>query len=834
MRIVIDLQGGQTESRFRGIGRYSLALTKAIVRNAGEHEIWLVLNAAFPESIDDLRQAFDGLLPQERIRVFELPGEVAERFEDNLWRARAMEPIREQFIAQLRPDVVLLTSLFEGYIDDAVTSVGAWRGGAKTAVILYDLIPLLNPAAYLAVPGQLSYYQRKVDSLQRAGMLLAISEHSRQEAVEALNLPADNVVNISAAVEDSFQPDDSADPAIAALLQRIGISRSMVLYVPGGFDSRKNVEGLIEAYQGLPAEIRQTHQLVVASKLNDTLRQRLAAVAAKVGLANDELVLPGYLSDEELIWLYRAAALFVFPSRHEGFGLPALEAMACGAPVIGADSTSIPEVIGWKEALFDAASTSGMRDKMAQALQDAGFRAELLERGRQQAASFSWDRSAKLALQAMADLALRPADEEGQSVEAALPAAVVQWAGFEGATEQDLMRLAQCMAVNLARHSPPQLLLDVTELAKNDAKSGIQRVVRSLLRELLDNPPPGYQVKAVFFDGRQFRYANRFVAKLVNGQSDEDAVVDFCPDDVYLSLDLNVHQAPVALPQFLQLRRRGVKLYFIVYDILLLQRPDWWPAGISQAFEQWLGCLAQAATGLVCISDAVAIEVKDWLELHDAYSAKHRPWLASFHLGADIENSLPTQGLPENAADVLSRLQQKPSFLMVGTIEPRKGHAQALAAFERLWRQGVDVNLAVVGKQGWLMDQWAEKLRKHPELGQRLFWFEGVSDEYLQKIYAACSCLIAASEGEGFGLPLIEAAQHGMPIVARDIPVFREVAGEHAFYFDGLNAENLSDAVEAWLGLFAGQEAPSSADMSWLTWRQSAQQLLNALQLQSA
>ena len=76
-----------------------------------------------------------------------------------------------------------------------------------------------------------------------------------------------------------------------------------------------------------------------------------------------------------------------------------------------------------------------------------------------------------------------------------------------------------------------------------------------------------------------------------------------------------------------------------------------------------------------------------------------------------------------------------------------------------------------------------EKLRHHPELGKRLFWLEGISDEYLEKVYATCVCLIAASEDEGFGLPLIEAARHRIPILARDIPVFREVAGDHASYF---------------------------------------------------
>ena len=155
--------------------------------------------------------------------------------------------------------------------------------------------------------------------------------------------------------------------------------------------------------------------------------------------------------------------------------------------------------------------------------------------------------------------------------------------------------------------------------------------------------------------------------------------------------------------------------------------------------------------------------------------------------------------MPDDAESTLNLLSLRPSFLMVGTVEPRKGHTQALAAFEKLWEQGLDANLVIVGNQGWNMESLADRLRHHPEQGKRLFWLEGISDEYLEKIYAASTCLIAASEGEGFGLPLIEAAQHKLPIIARDIPVFREVAGEHAHYFNGLEPQVLADAIKHWL-----------------------------------
>lgn len=844
MRIVIDMQGAQTESRFRGIGRYSYALALAMARNAGGHDIWLVLNAAFPESISDIRRAFAGIIPKERLRVFDIPAPVAECDPGNAWRARAAEKIREHFIQTLQPDAVLVTSLFEGDIDNAATSIGTFCGGAKIAVILYDLIPLLNPEDYLAKPAQRQYYERKIESLKKAGLLLAISEYSRREAIEALGLAPGRVVNISTAADPHFKPGNPSADEISALRRRLGITRKVVMYAPGGFDLRKNLDGLITAYSLLSERLRGAHQLVVVSKLGEQVRPRLEQIRKCAGLAADELILTGYVTENELRDLYRDATLFVFPSKHEGFGLPALEAMACGAPVIGANNTSIPEVIGNAEALFDASAPQSIADKMAQVLQDGPMRDRLRGRGIEQAGRFSWDETARRAIGALEELVRREEESTGLSIgkisagtlqtdstEASLVDAI---AGIDTAVtpaEIDLVRVADCIAFNSGRDTPGQLMLDISEIAKSDGKTGIQRVVRSLLRELLEYPPQQVAVVPIYFDGTCYRTANKFVAALRGECSPEaaDEIADFCQDDIYLALDLNEMTQAVHNAQ-MRLMSRGVQFYFIVYDILLLHRPDWWPAGCSAIFETWLRSISTAASGLICISESVAQDVRTWLSGH---LPSHAPAItvASFHLGADIGSSLPTKGLPDNAAAVLDSLGARASFLIVGTLEPRKGHAQALAAFEYLWHRGIAANLVIVGKQGWMVDKLADKLRRHPESNQHLFWLEGISDEYLEKIYAASRCLIAASEGEGFGLPIIEAAQHKLPIIARDIPVFREVAGEHAFYFRGLEASDLADAIGEWLSLNGKGQAPQSAGLPWLTWRESAQQLIGHIDL---
>lgn len=828
MRIVIDMQGAQTESRFRGIGRYSLSLAQAIAEQAGEHEVWLVVNAQFPESISSIRQAFEGLVGTSRIRVFDIPlsTEYAE------WASWAAEIIREDFIASLEPDVVLITSVFEGYQSPAVTSIGVRPSQYATAAVLYDLIPLLHQDEYLISELARQYYFRKIEWVKRADMLLAISESSRQEGIFHLARSGDQVVNISTAIGADFQRQEISDEAWRDICERLGIVRKFIMYAPGGFDPRKNFSRLIQAFGLLPDSVRLNYQLLIVSKLNLAQRQELESLREKYRLSSGELVLPGYVDDTDLIALYSKNDLFVFPSLHEGFGLPALEAMACGSIVIGSDRTSVPEVIGRQDALFEPTSVDAIQQKMLKALTDEAFKNELRLHGQEHVKKFTWSASAKKAIQALEHLHASKKPHQDVAVDNSnLIAALADLKVTALPEDHDLRRTANCLTFN-SKSGRPQLLLDISSLVHSDAKSGIQRVVRSLLSELLSSPPKGFDVQAIWFDDGVYRYAHRFVASL-NGSklSYEDDAVGYAQGDIYLSLDLIMHLTPQVHDLHRDLAARGLQLYYIVYDILLAQHPEWWPVGTDAQFKRWLTSICEVSTGLVCISEAVANDVRDWIQENKPQRLESGPVVSSFHLGADLESSLPSKGLPESASHVFSQIDARKTFLMVSTVEPRKGYAQALAAFELLWQQGQDVNLVIVGKRGWLVDELIKRLSGHAENGHRLFWLEGISDEYLQLVYKKAKCLIAASEGEGFGLPLIEAAQHAIPLIVRDLPVFREVAANHAHYFSGKAPIHLATSINEWLHLNSNEQHPTSKNMHWLNWSQSAQQLTKAIQI---
>src|SRR5262249_27008344 len=157
---------------------------------------------------------------------------------------------------------------------------------------------------------------------------------------------------ISAAADARFRPLRLNDCAIQALRQRYGLTRPFLMYT-GGIDLRKNIEGLISAYAHLPAAVRKAHQLAVVCSASKESIGTLTRHAKGQGLCADELVMTGFVPDDDLVTLYNLCTAFCLPSWHEGFGLPALEAMQCGAATIGANTSSIPEVIGRADALFD-------------------------------------------------------------------------------------------------------------------------------------------------------------------------------------------------------------------------------------------------------------------------------------------------------------------------------------------------------------------------------------------------------------------------------------------------------------------------------------------------
>jgi glycosyltransferase involved in cell wall biosynthesis len=854
MKIVVDLQGAQNESRTRGIGRYALAFVKALIRNKGQHKIIVLLSDLFPDSLSAVQTSLTTEREQYTVEVWSGIGPTDQRKPENLWRQQASELLREAHLALLKPDVLILSSFLDSPGDNTIVSIGKVTP-VYTVAMLYDLIPLMYKNEYLVDPTTQDWYYERLWQYKKADFWFAISESSRNDGIQQLGLPAAKVENISAALGEDITPVTLHAESVAELNQKFGITGPFLLY-SGAFDPRKNIERLLAAYAAQPAELKRTHQLVLAGGMIAPQFVHLYQLIQQAGLDTTQVIVTKRITDKELCALYGLCKAYILPTYCEGFGFTALEAMACGAPTIGSNYSSVPEVIGLPEALFDPFSVDSIAQKITLVLTDEVYRARLAEHGRRQVGTFSWDQTARKALEALERLegtGVLGAQARPETLVADVTARIAQLEQTPQRLGVELKETAALLAALLPRHDPrPRLFVDITEMHATDSKSGIQRVVRSVTQHLLTDADAAYKVELVyaakpvgyktataftrcmFGDGQLLNLAGIGLGAEPSEGSDafpdnatigQDTHIHPQQGDIFLGLDLHFNIDQDHEHFFTQARRAGAQVYFVVYDLLPLLLKDTFTPELVEKYGNWLRVVSQQH-GAVCISQAVAAELKAWVVQHQPAVAQTLK-IEWFHLGADIESSIPSKGMPDDGPKLLQQLAAQPSFLAVGTLEPRKRHGQMLDAFEQLWAQNVAANLIIVGKPGWLTEALSTRLSVHPQLGRQLFWVQTASDEYLEKIYAAASCLIAASEAEGFGLPLIEAARHGLPIIARDIPVFREVAQEYAFYFAGDDGLALATAIHSWLALSQQQKPPDSRQIQRQTWAQSTQQLLS-------
>ncbi len=242
-----------------------------------------------------------------------------------------------------------------------------------------------------------------------------------------------------------------------------------------------------------------------------------------------------------------------------------------------------------------------------------------------------------------------------------------------------------------------------------------------------------------------------------------------------------------------RLKSEGVGIVSVIYDLIPLTHPQFCDAGLVKVFNHWFDWIAATADGYVAISETIRDEVRAEMLRRIGPEKVAQRWFDYFHLGSELD-------LVEDGAsvepDLLRMFKAKaPVFLMVSTIEPRKNHGYLLDAFERAWAQGSQARLCIAGRIGWKCEALVERVRQHPELNKRLFMFNDLSDKSLEYAYSHAASLVFPSYVEGFGLPLVEAMQRGLPAMGSDIPVFREIGGEFMAYFDLADPQTLANLV---------------------------------------
>lgn len=741
MRIIIDLQGAQTESRFRGVGRYTLAMAKAMVRQAGDHQIIVVVNAALPDAIPMLQKQFDGLLAADDFVVFTGLTRTRSQRPENQWRQDAGALLHETFIAGLEPDALFIPAYFEGYVDDATISVSA-SFPVPTIVTLHDLIPLLNAERYLDHDAVFkAFYQRKIADLKSVTALAAVSQSASDEASSLLGFDPDRIANTSEAADDLFQPLGLTEGASRQLRTQFGIDKPYVLYAGGG-DPRKNLERLVEAFGALPDVLRGRHQLVVVGRMGDGERATLQLTARRSGIAEGDVILAGYVADADLVRLYNDCAVFVMPSLHEGFGLPALEAMQSGAPVIGSHASSIPEVIGYPEALFDPLSIPAMRDLLQRVLSDTAFRQSLIEHGLDRAKLFSWDSSAQRTL---------------ALIETSVAAKTVTRVWSEWPAYADGMERSLLDAILHRTPKSAQRQADLVDLSQAIADNRRLLDARKRRIDLPERQP--WRMEGPFDSSYSLALVNRELARAMIAEGHDvtlhsaEGGGSYAPPPDFLASepDLAPHftGTTAATPGIVSRNLYPPRVADSAGRINLLHNYAWEETGFPPVwvddFNDYLQGLTVTAShvkkllvdsGVVVPISVVGNGVDHW----DRDLAKPYPLSAkSFR------------------------------FLHVSSAFPRKGPDVLLAAYAAAFTDADDVSLVIKtfdNPHNTIAAQ-IEALRLiHPNLGEIVLIQQDLSPEQLKGLYEQCQVLVAPSRAEGFGLPIAEAILAGLSVLA--------------------------------------------------------------------
>ncbi|WP_165421887.1 glycosyltransferase family 4 protein [Pseudoxanthomonas winnipegensis] len=996
--LLFDLQSLQNGSSTRGIGRYTREHLRGLLGAADfPFELHCSLDLTYERQAGEVLGEFADRLAADRLHGYRYPAGLWSAFPTNEPETVLREELVRLHVEAMAPDVVHVPSLFEGAVE-ACASLGriARARGSLTSCLVHDLIPLVMSDCYLSDPRVRDWYQHKVSQLREFDVLLANSQSSKDDAVRLLDLDPERVHVIYAGYSEIFRPAPDSAAARARLVKRFGLAGRYVLYT-GNNDYRKNTRGAIAGFAAVPPSLRQGMKLVLnQAEQVDELRQ----FAQQCDLEADAIVVTGYVTDAELVDLYACCNAFVFPSLYEGFGLPVVEAMACGAPVVVGDNSSLKEIMALDEARFDASSPLAIAAALQRVLVNDGWRSHLQRYGLEQVKSFSWQRTAQLSIAAwQAALERRESRRAGYNGHSkvaivfadSLPVEAIggwvdrislfgrtnsveiasrdtgQWPAYmqvqafpeqplvsdlgldlvlalhcsaDGATVHGLAfpgeragqvhaqwsalrallaqgqmpahdhalpeLIAECLGVleagpqpvplaaaiapmlrrvpvqslgdaaqphtaldwaeavrakyaplssagvatllkpTLSTRSssfadaiyeslcsvgnfgaPRRVLIDMSEMARIDYGTGIQRVVRNLVRELCSRNAEGRVLfLPVYHEGERIRSAHMLVKKTLGVECPAfDEAEGIRSRDMLFLADSAWVGPERFLPSIGKVRRNGGEVAVFFHDIIPLRFPQTCGDGMPGAFRAWTEFAVRHADVFVCNSRTTAEDLSAWIaESGSEHRANYR--IGYVHLGSDVMEV----GMDSEIRPSISALFEAGTrtFLAVGTMEPRKDYRTILKAFETAWTDGLQANLLIIGKDGWGSEELVAAIRNSPQFGKRLFWPEKVNNAELDLAYRSANGLIQASLSEGFGLPIVEAARHGTPLLLSDIAVFREIAGEHAAYFPVGDSAALAALLQgpelAGCGLLAARI---------LSWRDYGREL-RALLLQGA
>jgi len=384
MRIGID---GSCLANRRGFGRFARRLLDALARQETDHQFHVIIDRP---SVDQVE------IPAALERVVVDVGEAPSRAASARGRRRFRDMI-SMGLAVARSGIDIM------YFPSTYSFFPVWNVG-KLVVTMHDTLPLTHPElVFPSLGGRLAWRLKETVAARRADRIVTVSEASRRALQAWSGWPHQRFRVITEGPDPMFRPR-AFDPAADLVLRRFDVApdERYLLYV-GGLSPHKNLLRLIEAFvQSAQSGVK----LLLTGDLHDVFHTHVPQIRAAIAghRLEDRVILTGFVPDDDLVFLYSRAHALVQPSLLEGFGLPAVEAMACGTPVISSRAGSLPEVVGPAGVYFDPTDVGSMASAIRNLLNDPVKRRGLAAIAPARAALFSWDASARSLLDCFDEL----------------------------------------------------------------------------------------------------------------------------------------------------------------------------------------------------------------------------------------------------------------------------------------------------------------------------------------------------------------------------------------------------------------------------------------------
>lgn len=382
-----------------------------------------------------------------------------------------------------------------------------------------------------------------------------------------------------------------------------------------------------------------------------------------------------------------------------------------------------------------------------------------------------------------------------------------------------------------------RLLVDVTHQVNVPQRGGIPRVVAGMAKELLKRETEGTVtvvfvrlVNGVLFSAQ--RYRERLTGRPI-GSLGRDIKIQVSAGDDIVMIGANFDRFRYLVPYFQRVQSLGGVGVSVINDLMPYAHPEWFDEDFTKVFYRAIPEIVNASDVILCVSATVAAEMGRFIADRFPERAAHVR-VTTFDQGAEINDGGNDSDSPirpelrlflESAAE-----EDAPIFAQVSVIQPRKGQDFALDVFERRWARGAVDRLLYVGRKGWKADELYARIAAHPESGKRFLYVENASERELALIYDRSLALLSPSRGEGYGLPVVEGAQRGLPVILSDLPVYRELAGEAGFFFPLGDLAGCDQRIDEVIALPAEKRSERVRKIRIGTWRQGVDDLFAALE----